>query len=573
VKEVGEDGSEEVYVTTKELTWALYIKWCYWIFWNPPPPMRRPRATWAQLLRAFSLRDTKKLFRRHVDASAIPRDLDVPIQRIGLFELGKIAMFLGFTEVEINIKERRFTATGPFAAITTVELEYFGKVLRFEGDPFVIASKLPQSKTYFHENAPETFIGELSLGNYNTRRSMVPLEIHLPLLERNAGSEECKEEEDIWVKNHVTHGDTKGNLQEEASCFENIWIKGLSSSNPENQEGPQDRLKVAIRSWQEKNYLTIPTIFALGCFAGTPSMVSGFPGNVFIHPFMATARVIAKELAQRESKTFKKSELLQNTLTHGKIRYVDELSTMLMSRKDRGLTADGVVSWGFSPMGQIFDVLPRDLQDEILGSEEENEGLGARNWTFENIITSARIKADDITVLIMPGAHAMLTEFQPREWMAEMSRRDLSTAVMSWTPQAFIWCQLTIIDLSIYLLILGCYYDTDLKKTEKPRTRQDEEKWETNELKILRSIIKSRELNKGEADDEKGDTPYAWNLFSALKTHSEIPTEGERAEKRLRKLSDALTLRCLFYIAFLMINPDSSDVFLARHSKVEMPMI
>jgi hypothetical protein len=198
--------------------------------------MRRPRATWAQLLRAFSLRDTVKLFMRHVDASTIPRELDVPIQRIGLFELGKIAMFLGFTEVEIKIRERQFTATGPFAAITTVDLEHFGKVLRFEGDPFVIATNLPQSGFYFRDTALETFLGELSLGPFMTARSMVPLEVHLHLIKKSANSAERTKVEDRWVTKHVIREETKGNLKEEASCFEDIWIKGLRSSNTQNQE-------------------------------------------------------------------------------------------------------------------------------------------------------------------------------------------------------------------------------------------------------------------------------------------------------------------------------------------------
>lgn len=96
--------------------------------------------------------------------------------------------------------------------------------------------------------------------------------------------------------------------------------------------------------------------------------------------------------------------------------------------------------------------------------------------------------------------------------------------------------------------------------------------WRENELKILRSIIASWQLRKTETDSGKPGAPQDWSLFLALKKHSGLPTEGEQAEKRLRKLADALKLRRLFYIALLMINADSSDV-LAQDSRVEMPMI
>ncbi|PVI02126.1 hypothetical protein DM02DRAFT_670801 [Periconia macrospinosa] len=558
---------------TRLFSLVLYLRWRWWILRNPPQPIRRPRATWAQLLSTFGLRDTKKLLGQHVDASAIPRVLDVPVQRISLFELGKIAMFLGFTDVEIKIKQRQFAATGPFAAITTVDFEHFGKVLRFEGDAFAIASQLPKSGFCFDEDAAQTFVGELDIGPYITKRSMVPLNVLFKLIEDNAKGDR-DEAEGLWVRDHVTSEKTQGNLVEEASCFEHMCIKGLWSSNT-------NRLKVAIRSWQKRNVSTIPTIFALGCFAGIPSIISGFPGKVFVVPFMDTARVIAKELTQCGSEAFNPSKTLQQKLTLGEIDHVDELSAMNMSHKNIGLNESDVVSWGFSPVEEIFDELPRDLQDEMLGFGSRDEHSKDKNMTrrklkFKGDLTeNLGIRADAITIPLMPGAKAMLEDFQPREWIAAMSSRDLSTTAMSWTPQALIWCQLTIIDLSIYLLILGCNYDTELPTEGKPKIRMREKsvRWEEYEKKILRSIIESWKLTKEEASNEKRVTPYEWDLFSALKEHSGLPTEGEQAEKRLKKLSDALKLRCLFYISFLMINPDSSDVFLARHSRVEMPMI
>jgi hypothetical protein len=101
--------------------------------------MRRPRATWAQLLRAFGLRDIRAIIRKNpIDADTIPSAIDVPIQRIRLMDLGHMALIMGFTSVEVNVQKREFRATGPHGSITTEDLVNFGKVLRFEGDMFAI---------------------------------------------------------------------------------------------------------------------------------------------------------------------------------------------------------------------------------------------------------------------------------------------------------------------------------------------------------------------------------------------------------------------------------------------------
>jgi hypothetical protein len=88
-------------MTTNDLTWKQYFNWLWWLYKNPQQPMRRPRATWAQVLRALGFQSVENLTLRTVDAGIIPACIDVPIQRIKLFDLGILCFTMGFTSVKI----------------------------------------------------------------------------------------------------------------------------------------------------------------------------------------------------------------------------------------------------------------------------------------------------------------------------------------------------------------------------------------------------------------------------------------------------------------------------------------
>ena len=119
---------------TRILSWPAFLRYRWWQFRRAPMQADRTRATWAQLFRAFRISDTKELVRDELDADSIPSAIDVPIQRVRLFDLGCIALALGFTKVKIIADERDFTAVGPYGTILTQEIPTFGKVIRFEGD-------------------------------------------------------------------------------------------------------------------------------------------------------------------------------------------------------------------------------------------------------------------------------------------------------------------------------------------------------------------------------------------------------------------------------------------------------
>lgn len=66
-----------------------------------------------------------------------------------------------------------------------------------------------------------------------------------------------------------------------------------------------------------------------------------------------------------------------------------------------------------------------------------------------------------------------------------------------------------------------------------------------------------------------------WDLHRALLTHCDFYSQlkPEQAELEHKRLAILLKLRALFFIAFLMSGPDSSQVFDARHSQAQVPMI
>src|ERR1700733_7395804 len=76
--------------TLKDLTFQGQIKMIWWKLRHQPlvRPIQRPRASWAQMFYAFGVTDTRNLRIAVAEADSIPEDIDVPIQRVRLNELG-----------------------------------------------------------------------------------------------------------------------------------------------------------------------------------------------------------------------------------------------------------------------------------------------------------------------------------------------------------------------------------------------------------------------------------------------------------------------------------------------------
>lgn len=140
-----------IYVLRKELGRGERMRLWWWILRHKGLPMSAPRASWAQMLLALGIKETKTLAidTREIDADTIPASIDVAVQGVRLFDLGILAFSMAYTSVSIDIIAREFRAVGPFAVISTEEVETFCKVLRFEGDIYSIRRTIGRCSSEF----------------------------------------------------------------------------------------------------------------------------------------------------------------------------------------------------------------------------------------------------------------------------------------------------------------------------------------------------------------------------------------------------------------------------------------
>jgi hypothetical protein len=203
--------------STKHLNWAAWVRWQRWKLAHPPKPARRPRATWAQVLRAFGFNDAKTLISRLIDADSIPSYFDMPIQRIKLFDIGILAHCMAFTTVEINVANRNFKASGPFGTITTEDVPNFGKALRFEGDMFAICSTVRRC------TAAEMFIsciylnGKMLFGRLRASGLVLPLQLLTTAVMQTWSTEKMQKEMSEVLNQETDESILVGHLPREGS--------------------------------------------------------------------------------------------------------------------------------------------------------------------------------------------------------------------------------------------------------------------------------------------------------------------------------------------------------------------
>jgi hypothetical protein len=164
--------------TTKDLTWAESWTLIRWKLKYDCSTLTRPRASWAQLLMAFGIRDPSRLVYRFADAGMIPAAIDTPLQRIKLHDLGVLALMLGFKKVDINIAKREFEAQGQHGTITTIRTNELGKVLHFEADILAVIAQISKGtlKTYIEAYNPAD--GQFSFGpEFRTTSYLCPLQL------------------------------------------------------------------------------------------------------------------------------------------------------------------------------------------------------------------------------------------------------------------------------------------------------------------------------------------------------------------------------------------------------------
>jgi len=144
--------------------------------------MRRPRASWSQIITACGIRGTESLKRRVIDADTIPSCMDVPFQYVELSSLGVLCVVMGFKDITINAVDRTFHATGPSRIITTQEIQTIGKALRFDGDVFATHDAVRAKYSIQGDDVARiNTMAAMSCGAMFFGRYMCGQNIHLPI--------------------------------------------------------------------------------------------------------------------------------------------------------------------------------------------------------------------------------------------------------------------------------------------------------------------------------------------------------------------------------------------------------
>lgn len=200
--------------------------------------MRRPRASWSQIITACGIRKTESLKRRVIDADTIPSCMDVPFQYVELSSLGVLCVIMGFKDITINNVDRTFHATGPSRTITTQEIQMIGKVLRFDGDIFAIHDAVRAKYSIQGDDvAWMNTMAAMSSGAIFFGRYMCGHMVHLPIdILAKAITLDLKVEEfDTNVRDFIHSEENEdgvaGNLLKEAHNFQDLMSGFQRSRN------------------------------------------------------------------------------------------------------------------------------------------------------------------------------------------------------------------------------------------------------------------------------------------------------------------------------------------------------
>jgi len=241
-------------VTSRDLNWSEYLTLCRWKLQHDCKPITRPRASWAQLLMTFRIRDPTSLVYRKADAGIIPASIDTPMQRIKLFDLGLLALHLGFKKVAIDVRKREFEAVGEFGTITTLLNNELGKVVHFEADILAVSSEISKGSLAIYIGAFNNAQGKFSFGDeFLTNGYNCPLHLVTRATSERWGKPRFELELENWELQALSQEEdslSKGDVPLEASLFEelhNDWMRQVKADVPDrnnlNLTHHQDRGK------------------------------------------------------------------------------------------------------------------------------------------------------------------------------------------------------------------------------------------------------------------------------------------------------------------------------------------
>jgi hypothetical protein len=316
-----------------------------------------------------------------------------------------------------------------------------------------------------------------------------------------------------------------------------------------------------------------------------------------LEPFRIWFSIRATSIRSRLKSSLVISKDLYRAVVDGSLMFAREQSNYLLS-VNIGTYEDGSFGWLVSNMRDIYDACPEAVKDQIIVSNEGTVNVNA---------------------VLMPVTIALLENFSPREW--EKTTAQQAVPIGAFRVLNLVWIQILILDIAIQYSIRGGWRTAPTAAPVKGVSAV--RPWGTQEIGVIGAIAKSWEIetkkeeenqgkenvanepqnknasdetqdkqntsdetqnnntlnkmeDKGSPSDETAEplTPIPWDLDSSLREHSNLTFPGahEQYHAKFQQLADLLELRGLFTIAFMFLCPDSSDVYGAEGSDLEIPI-
>jgi hypothetical protein len=309
-------------------------------------------------------------------------------------------------------------------------------------------------------------------------------------------------------------------------------------------------------------------------------------------------RNLASTLGLRNPEHIHVSEMLLSLFKRDGLGFIRSRDSFWFSYDYVGLNGpDFLFGWIYHGAKEVYDSCQPPLQNELIVRGENGQYTG------------------DVNAVLFPETFTLLGNFNPIDWAAKIE------SVLAFSPVRFrvtnlLWTQVVLLDVVIHFLIRGGWHEGPSKEydiwtkevtavinaiveswngnyptKDTDRAAQEAVPNTDNQTNVTEGPSTSHggaETNatedpstshggKGLRSPPQGEarSRTEWDLVGCLEKQADLTFGGDQEirKKRIRQLADLLQLRAIFFLAFMLLNPDSSDVYLTELSEVEMPMV
>ncbi|KAM0809861.1 hypothetical protein AB5N19_10208 [Seiridium cardinale] len=495
----------------------------------------RPRATWAQVLATCDFAHISNIIDGKVDAEYIPTSLDVPSQQMNLAVLGIIALLMDMSVVRINIDRREFFASGSLGTITTEELSGFGKLLRFQKTGVQTTTKFVLVPLIMQEHQKHQLVGALHFGGKFFGNSS---SFHYLMngIELTAGLRDCSIDEGVDSRDHIGR---KAELR-----LLDLWRE-------------QAVIRDASVRW--------PSVLGIAMIANLNVLNYGYPAADFLTPFSSFVKLLADDVRTRRGSTYRVMSNAPNIPVPQEQWEIPEPKTGLCGH---------IMPEADELLCSSFDLAVwRELYDRA-GSESMNLAwlqVCLLDANIQTLLTTLHARAAHDGPVVTAGGNVYVDDSDDEIDGEEVEGQEGN-------------------DDGVRNKVAGDQNE-DLRGAQKEgsdggqSSQPDEEAGGQSSddestrgpRKIMFSIMQAIWAAWAQDGAETLDRVPFSGLERAIAKELDM-LDGEAAGeygKIIAELADLLKPRAIFYCAYMMLGPDSSDVRKAHISKtqVTLPMI